>query len=78
MSRLITRNTRAAACLLGAALMSSAATMRPLRDAHITQSCVADAFEGEAQQDSQWLAEAARMREEFAAQIAPGNQDGTG
>jgi hypothetical protein len=46
---------------------------------------VADAFEGEAQQDSQWLAEAAilrehvaRMREEFATEIATQGAGGAG
>lgn len=48
---------------LTAQTAAAAASMRPLRDAHTTQPYVADAFEGEAQQDAQWLAEAALLRE---------------
>jgi hypothetical protein len=61
----------------------AAASTRPVRNACTTQSYVADAFEGEPQQDSQWMAEAAllrehiqRMREEFATQITASAKDG--
>jgi hypothetical protein len=48
---------------LTAQTADAAVTTRPLRDAYTTQSYVADAFEGEPHRDSQWLAEAALLRE---------------
>lgn len=58
------------------------AGMRPLQNAYTTQPYSADAFEGEAQRDAQWLADAAvlrkhieRMRRQLPADLRAGTRD---